>query len=216
MSRKKRSRSAGVRHPGRNALLFAIASLLAWWLVAISIGDMREGGHSGSPWLMLGGLPALFCPLLCGYYLSRVRVFRDLRSGRTAIARWTVPADEFAAFHAHEAGIGRGSVDVNYYRLPAKVPADGIEVIFSDRGVLINGGWFPLSFTSGRRVLAIDYQADPPAIAFTTRLTTAVQTSSMTVTTRDTVSVLRVPVARAARAQAGTVIDRYRAQLGRQ
>ena len=211
---RKRSRSAGVRHPARKALLFAIATLLALGLVAAGIADMRATGRSGSPWLVLGGPPALLCPLLFAYYATRVRVFRDLRSGRTAIARWTVPPDEFADFRAHEAGIGGGSVDVNFYRLPATVPDDGIEVIFSGRGVLIDGGWFPLSFTGGRRVLAVDYQADPPAIAFTTRLTTTVRTSSNTFDTRHAVSVLRVPVARAARAQAGVVVDRYRARLG--
>jgi hypothetical protein len=203
-----------VRHPGRKAVLFAVATLLALSLVAVGIADMRATGRSGSAWLALGGLPLLLCPLLFVYYASRVRVFRDLRSGRTAIARWTVPADEFADFRAYEAGIGAGSVDVNFYRLPAKVPEAGIEVIFSDRGVLIDGGWFPLSFTGGRRVLAVDYQADPPAIAFTTRLTTAVQTSTVTYATRHTASMLRVPVARAARGQAGDVVDRFRAKLG--
>ena len=212
---RKRPRSAGVRHPGRMALLFGIATLLALGLVALGIADMRATGRSGSPWLALGGLPLLLCPLLFAYYASRVLAFRDLRSGRTAIARWIVPADEFAAFLAHEAGIGGGSVDVNFYRPPAAVPDGGIEVIFSDRGVLIDGGWFPLSFTRGRRVLAVDYQADPPAIAFTTRLTTSVRTSSVTVATRHAVSMLRVPVARAARAQAGVVVDRYWAQLGK-
>ena len=63
-------------------------------------------------------------------------------------------------------------------------------------------------------MLAVDYQADPPAIAFTTRLTTTVRTSSYTFDTRHAVSMLRVPMARAARAQAGVVVDGYRAQLG--
>lgn len=211
----QRPRSAGVRHPGRKALLFAIATLLALGLVAIGLADMRANGRTGSLWLALGGLPALICPLLFAYYASRVRVFRDLRSGRTAIACWTVPADEFADFRAYESGIGAGSVDVNFYRLPVTVPDAGIEVIFSDRGVLIDGGWFPLSFTGGRRVLAIDYQADPPGIGFTTRLTTTVRTSSNTFDTRHAVSMLRVPVARAARAEAGNVVDRYRAQLAK-
>lgn len=96
------------------------------------------------------------------YYASRVRMFRHLSGGRKAIARWTVPADECVAFRAHDAGIGSGSVDVNFYRLPATGPDAGIEVIFSDRGVLIDDGLFKLSFTGGRRVLAVDYQADPP------------------------------------------------------
>ena len=209
---RKRSRSKGVRNPGRNAVIFGFATLVALALVALGIADMRETGRTSSPWLLLGGVSALPCALLFVYYASRIRVFRDLRSGRTAIARWTVPADEFADFQAHEAGIGKGSVDVNFYRPPAQVPEAGIEVIFSDRGVLIDGGWFPLSFTRGRRVLAVDYQADPPAIAFTTRLTTAVQTSTVTYATQHQVAMLRVPVARAARGQAGVVVDRYRAQ----
>ena len=213
---RKRSRSKGVRNPGRNALIFGFATLSALALVALGIADMRETGRTGSSWLLLGGVPALPCALLFVYYASRIRVFRDLRSGRTAIARWKVPADEFADFQAHEAGIGKGSVDVNFYRPPAQVPEAGIEVIFSDRGVLIDGGWFPLSFTRGRRVLAVDYQADPPAIAFTTRLKTVVQTSSMTYATRHHVSMLRVPVARAARAQVDPVVERFRAQLAAQ
>lgn len=204
---RKRARSAGVRHPGLKAVLFAVAGAAALWLVWFGITDRQGMG----PWLMIGGPLALFCPLLAIYNATRVVVFRNLRSGRTAIARWTVPADEFSEFIAHEET--RVGIDVNFYRPVASATGRDIDVIFSDRGVLIDGGWFPLSLDRGRRVIAVDYRADPPAIEFTTRLTTMVRTSSMTVATRNTVAALRVPVARAARGQVGEVVDKFRARL---
>lgn len=209
---RTRSRSAGVRHPGRKTLVFGIATLLALGGAVAVIADMRATGRADSPWLALA-LPALLCPMLFGYYASRARVFQNLRSGRTAIARWTVPADEFGEFQAHEARFSDGSPDVNFYRPPATVPVAGIEVIFSDCGVLIDGGWFPLSLTGSCRVQAVDYLAEPPAVEFTLRLATTVRTTSAPVPTLHELSMLRVPVARAARTQARTVVERYRAQL---
>ena len=85
---RKRARSAGVRHPGLKAVLFAVAGAAALWLVWFGITDRQGMG----PWLMIGGPLALFCPLLAIYNATRVVVFRNLHSGRTAIARWTVPA----------------------------------------------------------------------------------------------------------------------------
>ena len=68
----------------------------------------------------------LLCPLLFAYYASRVRVFRDLRSGRTAIARWTVPAEEFDRFREEQQRIPAASILTNFYRPPERTPAGGV------------------------------------------------------------------------------------------
>lgn len=203
----KRSRSAGVRHPGRWAAVNALGA-------AAGVAGLVLGGEGGGPWRMLGLFPALLCPMFLAYYLGRMKAFRDLRRGRTAIARWIVPADEFRAFCAREQAVPPGSIAVNYYRPPRTLPPDGVEVIFSDRGVLIDGGWFPLSLAGGRRLEGVRYLADdPPALEFDTLLTTTARTSSMTVATRRQAQSLRIPVARAARAEAGGVVDRFQARL---
>lgn len=204
----RRSRSAGVRHPGRWALVNALGTVAGIVMLVL-------GARGASPPLQVPGLFAvLLCPMFLAYYLGRVRTFRGLRSGRTAIARWTVPAEEFRAFCERENAVPPGSIAVNYYRPPDEVSEAGVEVIFSDRGVLIGEGWFPLSLAGGRRLQGVRYLADdPPAIAFDTLLSTTVRTSSATVATRHSAQTLRVPVARAARAQAGRVVDHFEARL---
>lgn len=209
---KKRSQSAGVRNPVQRSIVFGLGMAVGLALVLLGVADMRRTGATGSPLLMLGLFPALLCLIFFVYYLTRIRVFRELRSGRGAIARWTVPAGEFHDFCREEQGIPAGSVLVNFYRPPRRVPAEGVEVIFSDRGVLIGGGYFPLSATGGRRLQGVRYNAAyPPTIEFSTLLSTTVRTSSTTVATRRSAQPLRVPVAMDARRQAGTVVDRFEA-----
>jgi len=213
----KRSRSAGVRDPVQRTILFALGMAAGIALVLLGVADMRRTGATGSPLVMLGLFPALLCPIFLGYYLTRIRAFRDLRSGPSAIARWTVPAGQFRDFCREEQRIPAGRIAVNFYRPPRRVPAEGVEVIFSDRGVLIGGGYFPLSATGGRRLQGVRYNAtDPPTIEFETLLSTTVRTSSTTVATRRNAQSLRVPVATDARAQAGAVVDRFEAIIGAQ
>ncbi|HEY0929862.1 MAG TPA: hypothetical protein VGE27_08065 [Gemmatimonas sp.] len=91
-----------------------------------------------------------------------------------------------------------------------------MEVIFSEDDVLIGDGYFPLSKTRGRRVRDVRYIAsDPPSIEFATVLTTAVRTSSATMSTQRTAETLRVPIATDARRQAGEVVQRYQAIMDR-
>lgn len=209
---KKRSQSAGVRNPVQRSIVFGLGMAAGIALVLLGVADMRRTGATGSPLLMLGLFPALLCPIFFVYYLTRIRVFRELRSGRGAIARWTVPAGEFHDFCREEQAIPAGSILVNFYRPPRRVPEAGVEVIFSERGVLIGGGYFPLSASGGRRLQGVRYNAAyPPTIEFSTLLSTTVRTSSSTVATRRTAQPLRVPVAMDARRQAGAVVDRFAA-----
>ena len=164
--RGKRARSGGVRNPVRNAVLFGLITLVSIVLVLLGVADMRETERTGSPLLALGLLPALLCPIFFVHYLRKIRVVRDMRSGRSAIALWTVPAEQFNLFREVEQRIPAKSIMTNFYKPPKTSPAGGVEVIFSDDGVLIGGGYFPLSTTGGRRLQSVRYIAsDPPSIA---------------------------------------------------
>ena len=100
----------------------------------------------------------------------------------------------------------------NFYKPPNSTPGAGVEVIFSEDGVLIGGGYFPLSTAGGRRLESVRYIAsDPQSIEFGTIMKTAVRTSSATIDTVRTAQCLRVPVALDARKQAGEVVQRYQA-----
>lgn len=198
--KKKRSRSAGVRNPVQRGVLFGLAALAGFALVYLGLGQMAQTGGASSPLVLLGLFPAVLCPIFCIYYLTRIRVFRDMRSGRTAIARWTVPADQFRDFRDAEDRIPAASIAINFYRPPRMVPSGGVDVIFSETGVLIGGGYFPLSPSRGRRLQSVRYNAAyPPTLEFGTLLTTTARTSSTTIATRRTAESLRVPVAMDAR-----------------
>jgi len=215
--KRKRARSGGVRNPVTNAVLFGLITVVGLVLVLLGVAEMRETGRTGSPLLVLGLLPVLVCPIFLIHYLSKIRVFRDLQSGRTAIARWTLPADEFHRFCEEQQRIPAASIMTNFYKPPKTIPAGGVEVIFSDSGVLIGGGYFPLSVTRGRRLQSVRYIAsNPPSIEFGTVIHTMVRTSSATIDTIRTAESLRVPVSTDATKQAGEVVRQYQTLLDRQ
>lgn len=210
----KPSRSRGTRNPGRNALIFGLGSVVGVMLVLAGVAQMRATGRSGSPLLTLGVFPTLLCPLFFIYYVTRIGVFRDLRLGRTAIARWVVPADEFTRFCEEERRVPSHSVLTNFYKPRETVPEKGVEVIFSDYGVLIDDGYFPLSLVGGRRLRSARFIAsDPPSLEFAMTLTTSARTSSTTNTKVTSSVILRVPVASEAREQAEAVAQRYQARI---
>ena len=205
-----------MRNPVRNAVLFGLLSLASIVLIVLGVAEMRETGRTGSPLLMLGLFPALLCPFFFIHYLSKIRVFRHMQSGRSAIARWTLPAEQFNRFREEEQRIPAGSIMTNFYKPPKATPVRGVEVIFSDDGVLIGGGYFPLSTTGGRRLQSVRYIAsNPPSIEFGTAIKTMVRTSSATTKTYRTAEALRVPVSADAEKQAGEVVHRYQAIIER-
>jgi hypothetical protein len=212
--KSKPSRSRGVRNPVRNTVLFGLSTVAAVALILLGMSDMRETGRSGSPLLALGLFPALLCPIFFIYYATRIGVFRDMQRGRSAIARWTVPKDQFKRFCEDDRRIPASSVLTNFYKPPETIPAEGVEVIFSDHGVLIDGGYFPLSVIGGRRLRSVrTIASDPPSLEFAMTLTTRVRTSSATTQSVRTPVTLRVPVATEATGQAGEVARRYQAMI---
>lgn len=194
--------------------MFGLGTVVGVTLVLSGIADIRATGRSGSPLLALGLFPTLLCPLFLIYYVTRIRVFRDLRLGRTAIARWIVPADEFARFCEEDARIPPHSILTNFYQPRETAPETGVEVIFSDYGVLIDDGYFPLSLTGGRRLREVRFVAsNPPALEFAMTLTTHARTSSAGNTRVRSSILLRVPVANEAVGLATAVAHRYQARL---
>lgn len=214
--KRRRARSSGVRHPARNTVLFGLATAVSIVLVLLGVADMRETHRTGSPLLTLGMFPALLCPIFFVHYVSKIRVFRDMQSGQSAIARWTLPAEQFNSFCEEERRVPAASITVNFYKPPRTVPAEGVEVIFSEDGVLVGGGYFPLSTTRGRRLQSVRYiNSNPPSIEFGTVMNTMVRTSSATTNTHRSAQTLRVPVATDATTQAGKVVHRYQALIDR-
>lgn len=212
--KSKPSRSRGTRNPGRNAVIFGLGAAAGVMLVLSGIADTRATGRSGSPFLVLGLFPALLCPLFFLYYANLVRVFRDLRLGRTAIARWVVPAEEFARFCEEDRRTPPHSVLTNFYQPRETAPETGVEVIFSDYGVLIDEGYSPLSLAGGRRLREVRFVAsNPPALEFAMTLTTHARTSSAGNTRVRSSTLLRVPVANEAVGLATAVAHRYQARL---
>ncbi len=211
---RKRSRSGGVHNPGRKAAVCALIFAGSVVLILLDVAGMRETGRASSP-LMLASIPALLSPVFFIRYLGVSRVVRDMRNGQRVIARWVVPAAQFSRFCENDRRIPPGSIMTNFYRPPKKVPVEGADVIFASDGVLIGGGYFPLSVAGGRRLHAVRTVAsDPPTIEFETIMNARTGNSRGTVDTSGLLETLRIPATHDAAGQVGAVLRHYRAALG--
>lgn len=210
-----RSKSRGIRAV-RQAWLSAAVMLASIALVVKGATDTRANGQSGSPYFMLGLFPALLSPIALVYYLRTIGVVRDLRRGTSAIGRWVVSADEFRRFLETDAHIERETSASNFLMPPRTIPANGVEVIFSNNGVLIGDGYFPLSLTRGRRVNRVRFiDSRPRMIEFGTILETHARTSTNTTKAIRTAETLRVPVASDAANEALSVVGRFEVAIAR-
>lgn len=209
-------RNSGLCKPERNAAIcgfVAVAGAVAvWW----GFREMNALGRETSltaAMIAFGMLAAIFGTAFFVNFMRAVRVFRDMRSGRTAIERWTVPAHEFARYREIDGRFAaRGSR--NDYRPPRYVPPEGVEVIFADDGVLIGGSYFSLATTGISRIRTVGLIAsDPPMIEFATVLTTVTKMTSVQV--HHNRGRLRVPVAAEAAMLGRRVVNRYQDILDR-
>lgn len=209
----KRSRSRGVR-PVRDAWLWGLGTVVGILLILKGVADTRETDRSGSPYLMLGLFPALLSPIALIYHALKIPVVRGMRRGTTAIARWTISADEYRLFVKADAQVEAESRFANFYEPLRSIPANGVEVIFASDGVLIGDGYFPLSTTSGRRVRSVRIvNSTPSMIEFGTMLETRARTSSVTTAAVRTSETIRVPVASNAAREADKVLRQFSAAL---
>lgn len=211
----KRSRSRGIR-PVRDAWLWGLTAIVGIMLVLIGVADAREADGSSSPYLMVGLFPALLAPMAFVYHVRKIFVVRDMRRGTTAIARWTVSADEYRLFCEADARFGAETFTVNFYEPLRTIPTDGVEVIFASDGVLIGNGYFPLSTTRGRRVHRVrTIYSTPPMLEFGTILETRASTSSVTSAPVRTSETLRVPIASDAARAADNVLRQFSIAIAR-
>lgn len=205
-------RNRGVWHPGRNALLCGVVALGGMVAVALGAAEMQAlGQETGrtAALIAIGLLAAILGTAMFINFLRAWAIFRALRAGRGVIARWTVPADQFARFRAIDRRFAeRGNGD-NDYRPPRAIPAGGVPVLFAEDGVLIGGCYFALTTTGLSRFGAVDLIAsDPPMITFGTAMTVMANPGRFSMRTIH--GTLRVPVAAEAGPLGGKVALWYR------
>lgn len=173
--------------------------------------EMRALGHETGGTvaaISLGLFGGILGIALFVNFWRAVRIFRGMRSGHTAVARWTVPPNEFDRFREVDRRFTEREED-NDYRAPRQTPPEGIEVIFSEDGVLVGGAYFSLATTGLSRFDAVRWIAsDPPIIEFGTAMTTATNLSVPRLRTIH--GTLRVPVAAASAQQGDYVARRFR------
>ena len=189
-------RNRGLRNPRRSAIAFGLIAAAGAASVLLGIREMIAAGEEtrlSVPLIGLGLFAAILGTALFGSFLWASRIVAAMRSGRTAIARWTVPADQFARFRESDRRFAEHGHD-NDYRAPRVIDPAGVEVIFAEDAVLIGDTYFPLSTTGMSRILgARVISGDPPMIEFHTILSWISNVRGITVS--KSFGKLRVPIA---------------------
>lgn len=208
---KSNMKTPGLRNPKANVFLFCHLAIFGG-LVAVVIGIIEIyaiGRVTGRAMMAIGfGWTSAVLGGTFFYHFSSIRqTFRTIRAGQTAIARWVVPAEQVERYREIDQHLSSQNKK-NSYRLPPTTPPDGIEVIFSDEGVLIGDYYFCLR-TSGL-YCATDVcfiEANPPIIEFDTVIPAVTNPSSAYA--GDVSGVLRVPVAAEAEQKAQQIASHF-------
>ncbi len=189
-------RNRGLRNPTRKAILFGVIALAGMASVTLGIWEMvAAGGETRrSPAMMLFGLLAgTLGTALFVNYLRAARIVAAMRGGGAAIARWTVPPDQFARFRESDRRLSEHS-HRNDYVPPRQVSPEGVEVIFGSDGVLIGDSFFPLSTSGTSRIIGAGVRSgDPAMIEFHRVLSRISNLHAITVT--KSFGKLRLPIA---------------------
>lgn len=182
---------------------------ILWGLQRPGVLSDQEGGFEALA-IGLGVLPAVM-PLFCILAFARqARAIRVARRGERVIGRWRVSKSDLSRFAANEAlRLAVGRSQRNHWHRPARLPDEGLEIIFTDTGVVVGRAYFPLVTTGvlkfgGVRVLP----ESPLAIAFDMTLTSATAEPSLRIL-RDR-SELRLPASSLARSEFLRVADHFR------
>jgi hypothetical protein len=197
--------------PGLAMLFWLIVALGCVASVGTAVVDMnRFGQETGSTGLrMVIGL--LLGPLAGGLAFGSwksTRVLRRARNGEGEIAHWRVMPGELDAFRAVDGDLRTRRR--NSLKLPRTSPADGLEVIFLDDHVIVDGRVFALMTTGSSRFSSVQIvPGNPLAIQFDMVLTSLVAGSNSYHMTR-TGQALRIPIATLARAEGVRVLEHYR------
>jgi hypothetical protein len=175
------------------------------------IYDMTAQGREtalSSIGIAVGGIVAVIGAALLYNFLRGVRAVNRINRGTGVIARWTLPPSEVEAFRADEER-RKAAGDFNDYRVPQRIPPEGLTVIFAEDAVMVGDMYVALVSTGMFTFDGIEVLADRPrAIQFGTRSTTLADTgTSFRVNT--TTGVLRVPVANAATEDLKVVVRHF-------
>ena len=201
--------NTGLRNPRCNLFISLAVTFVAWAFVAWGAIEMREAGQDAlGPALKVGLalLPAIFGPFAIYNFRLGMKVFAAIRRGENEIGRWKVTAAELAEFSASDKALDAlGGENLNVWTPPREPPPEGLEVIFAADGVLVGDTYFRLVSTgmltfSNIRIIS----ESPPIIAFR-----AVTTWANRFSIRTSVGALRIPVSRAASAEAARVLGHF-------
>ncbi len=207
--------STAVFRPGRSLLIAAVitaagAASLAWGVTTMAA--IKGETELTAVAVALGLLAVIFGPLLMINFYWAVRIVRRMRRGEGVIARWTVTPETFERFREDERR--RGETDgPNDWSVPRRTPGEGVEVIFSEDGVLVDETYFGLASAGLAHVRAVETLADNPlALRFATAMTTTQWRSSGS----ELILIpgaLRIPVATGANEDLARVLEHYRLVL---
>jgi len=201
--------SAGIRNPGRSLLICVVITLAAWGSIAWGVIEMNAVGQEtlGSGLKIgLAMLPGIIGPLMAWNFWWATKVFASVRRGENVIGRWSVTAAELAEFaEIDRVRSVQGSGVSNEWSTKRDAQPSGIEVIFVKDAVLVGDTYFALAITGPFRFISVRMlSGSQQTIAFQTLLTLANRFS-----TRTMAGELRIPVSRAASADAGEVVAHF-------
>lgn len=202
----------GLRRPGRGAAIAGVITALGVIGIVAGIYDMTTQGREtalSSIGIGLGIVVAVIGAAVLFNFLRGVRAMARINRGVGVFARWTVTQSELEAFRADEER-RKASHDRNDYRLPQRIPSEGLTVLFADDAVVVGDAYFALLSTGMFTFDAIEVLADRPrVIQFGMRSRTLADTGT-SFTVRTTFGVLRIPVANAATEELKLVVRHFR------
>lgn len=203
--------NAGLSHPRRSVAICVVAIVVGAGLLLWGIAGLDANGNGPvlrSVAVAIGMLICLLFPFFLVNFVWAVRLTAAMRRGENVIARWTVPVQTLEEFRAAEAERKKAG-QRNDWKVPRRLPASGLEVIFSKDAVMIGESFFGLAKSGMARFTGVAMApGNPLAIAFGMAFTAARGISGGIVTTTYR-SELRIPVARGASAEASTVLAHY-------
>jgi hypothetical protein len=203
-------RNRGLSRPGLNMGICVAGVVLPALSIWSGVAEMNALGHETSSSAARIGIAipiGVICFFMFFNFLWGYRLIAAARRGEGVIGRWTVLPAELEAFRADEESRLRRDND---WKMPKKAPPEGIEVIFTENGLLIGGTYFGLVTTGMFRFEGVQMlPGNPLALEFGTVMTSV--TNTTTVRFYRTRGVLRVPVSRAGRDAAVKVLNHYAA-----
>lgn len=205
--------NTGVRNPARSVLIALAITLIAWGSVAYGFWEMNTTGVEtlrSALMIGIGLLPAILGPFIVLNFWAGVNVIAKIRCGEGVIARWRIPAADLAAFVAEDTKRNSHGMEfLNDWTPPREVPPQGIEIVFTQNGVMAHDTYFILPNFGPVRFERVGILPMHPLSIEYVMVAPRVDRFSY----RETRSVLRLPIPRADDPQALKALDHYRQVL---